>query len=346
MSDVIVAPAVRDLQVLAAELTAWLAPRLPEARDLRIENLAYPSGAGQSHETVLFDLSWSEGGRRLTKGCVVRIKPTWHTVYPDDLYDEQCKLMQVVHEHGRVRVAKILWLEEDPTILGAPFFVMEKVRGRVAVSIPDYAKVGWVVDATPAQRRKMAEEGVRQLAAIQSVPLASVQFLRDADGRSGLEQEWEKYQRFARWISAERRWLPLETAIERLQHSWPKHQPPGLVWGDARIGNMMFNDDFEVVAVMDWEQPSLGGALHDLAWWLTMAEMREWRPDGGPTLEGFLTRDEVIAQWREQTGISTDDLDWYLAFTRVKVACLGVRTAALKGWPTPEDAEMTRRLRL
>src|SRR5207247_7603985 len=137
MSDVIVAPAVRDLQVLASELAAWLAPRLPEGRDIRVENLAYPFGAGQSHETVLFDLSWSQGGRRMTQGCVVRIKPTSHTVYPDDLYDEQYKLMRVLHEHGRVRVAKILWVEQDPTILGAPFFVMEKVRGRVAVSVPD-----------------------------------------------------------------------------------------------------------------------------------------------------------------------------------------------------------------
>ncbi len=55
MSGVIVAPRVRDLRVLEGQLTVWLATRLAGVRDVRIQNLAYPLGAGQSHETILFD---------------------------------------------------------------------------------------------------------------------------------------------------------------------------------------------------------------------------------------------------------------------------------------------------
>src|SRR5262249_1232632 len=157
--------------------------------------------------------------------------------------------------------AKPLWFESDASILGAPFFVMERRRGRVAVSIPPYATTGWVADATPAQRAKMWEKAVRQLAASQSVPLTSVQFLQGPGGaREGVGQEWDKYVRFVQWISRGRRWPVLEAALERLRARWPANQPPGLVWGDARLGNMMFDESFEVVAVMDWEQPSLGGA--------------------------------------------------------------------------------------
>src|SRR5690606_25206979 len=112
------------------------------ATDLRITDLDYPKGAGQSHETILFDAHWSEGGQARSQGCVVRIKPARFTVFPDTLFEEQYHVMKVLHEGGYVRVARPLWLEEDPSLLGQPFSVMEKKQGRVPVSIPPYARTG------------------------------------------------------------------------------------------------------------------------------------------------------------------------------------------------------------
>jgi len=348
MSNVIVAPETRDLAELAGQLSLWLAAQMPGARDLRIENLAYPFGAGQSHETILFDAFWRQDGRDHAQGCVVRIKPTRHTVYPDDLFDQQYQLMRVLHEEGRVRVARPLFFEADPEVLGAPFFVMEKVKGRVAVSVPPYAQSGWVAEATPAQRARLWENGVRQLAAIQSTSLDKVQFLAGAPpARDGLAQEWDKYVRFVAWVQQDRPWPVLERALEQLKARWPANQPAGVVWGDARLGNMMFDDDFQVVAVMDWEQPSLGGALHDLAWWLYLSGiMHGALPGAKPTLEGMGTREETIALWREVTGISTADIEWYEDFTTLKICCLSIRTAGLKGHPLPDEAGMARRLKL
>ena len=197
MENAIVAPEVRELGVLARQLVPWLQAHLPDADDLRIENLSYPLGAGRSHETILFDVSWLAHGQRVEKGWVVRIKPIRHTVFPDDLFEKQYRVMRVVYEHGAVRVARPLWFEADASLLGAPFFVMERTRGRVAVTVPPYTTTGWVAEATPAQRARMWENGVRQLAAVQSVPLSSVQFLQGPEGaRDGLAQEWDKYVRF------------------------------------------------------------------------------------------------------------------------------------------------------
>ncbi len=55
MSDVIVAPETRDLSSLNNQLTEWMATHLTDATDVQLSNLAYPRGAGQSHETILFD---------------------------------------------------------------------------------------------------------------------------------------------------------------------------------------------------------------------------------------------------------------------------------------------------
>jgi aminoglycoside phosphotransferase (APT) family kinase protein len=333
MSDVIVAPETRDLDDLARSLVDWIAGKMPEAANIRIENLAYPRGAGQSHETILFDLSWMEGGAPRSQGYVVRIKPGAFTVFPDNLFDEQFNVMKVLHDGGYVTVARPMWLEQDPSVIGKPFFVMEKKEGRVPVSIPPYARTGWLSEATPAQRRVLWENAVRQLAAVQLVPLEKVQFLAGpAHARDGLAQEWDKYVRFVDWVKDDPRAGILAAGMERLKSLWPKNQPEGLVWGDARIGNMMFDQDFNVVAVMDWEQPSLGGALQDLAWFTTLCETMHGRSSQlGAYLEGMGAREETIALWEEITGKSSADLEWYEDFTQLKMSCTGVRLDMLRG---------------
>jgi aminoglycoside phosphotransferase (APT) family kinase protein len=343
----LVAPETRELSTTALTLAGWLRQQMPAAEQLQVENLSYPQGAGRSHETILFDVHWHEDGQPKTRSCVVRIKPVRYTVFPDDLFAQQYKVMCLMRDLGRVRVARPLWFEPDPSILGAAFFVMERVRGRVAVTFPPYVETGWVREATPAQRAKMWENGVRQLAAIQSTPLEAADFLRGpAHAPSGLAQEWDKYVRFVEWVSAERPWPVLLRALDRLKANWPTNQPPGVVWGDARLGNMMFNEDFEVVAVMDWEQPSLGGALNDLAWWLVISEtMHGARPDR-PHLAGMGSRADTIALWSEITRISPADIEWYEDFTNLKLSLTALRLGQLKTFPMPDEAALAKRLKV
>jgi aminoglycoside phosphotransferase (APT) family kinase protein len=348
VSDVIVAPETRDLDDLASQLAGWLSAKMPQARRVTVANLAYPRGAGQSHETILFDAHWSEGGQELTQGCVLRIKPQSFTVFPDNLFDEQYRVMQVMHDEGRVRVARPLWFEDDPSLLGKPFFVMEKKHGRVPVSIPPYAREGWLKDATPEQRRVLWRNAVDQLAAIQTMPVEKFDFLKGpSSAEQGLAQEWDKYVRFVAWLQ-ETEPLPfLDDALARLKSLWPKNQPEGVVWGDARIGNMMFDDNFDVVAVMDWEQPSLGGALQDLAWFCVIADtMHGPKSSYGAPLEGMGSREDTVELWQEICGKSAADLEWYEDFTQLKMTCTGIRLGHLRGTPMMDEASMVKRLKL
>lgn len=348
MSDIIVAPETRDLGVLSDQLTSWLAQQMPEASEIKVDNLDYPRGAGMSHETVLFDMHWREGGAARSQGCVVRIKPGDFTVFPNDLFDQQYALMKLLHEGNYVRVAKVMWLEQDTTILGKPFFVMEKMVGRVPVSMPPYASHGWVSEATPEQHRRIWEEGVRQLAAVQLVPLEKLDFLKGpAHAPSGLAQEWDKYVRFVEWVKDDPAAPVLRAALARLESLWPKNQPEGLVWGDARIGNMMYNENFEVIAVMDWEQPSLGGALQDLAWFLSLSEiMHGPGAQRGRHLPGMGSRAETIALWEEITGKSAADIEWYEDFTQLKMALTGVRIGQMRGEVVQDVGSLKARLKV
>jgi aminoglycoside phosphotransferase (APT) family kinase protein len=348
MSDVIVAPETRDLDDLARELTGWLGRQMPGARGITLDNFTYPRGAGQSHETILFDARWTEDGEARSQGCVVRIKPGNFTVFPDNLFDEQYRVMKVLSDGGYVTVAKPLWFEADPHVIGKPFFVMEKKAGRVPVSVPPYAKSGWLSEATPAQRRHLWEGAVRQLAAVQLVPISEVRFLEGpAHAREGFAQEWDKYTRFVEWLRHDPRSRILKAGLDRLGANFPANQPEGMVWGDARIGNIMFDDDFNVVAVMDWEQPSLGGALQDLSWFTTLSETMHGRnASHGGYLEGMGTREETIALWEEITGKSAADLEWYEDFTQLKMSCSGVRLDNLRGTDMVKEEYISKRLKV
>lgn len=329
----VVAPETRDLEVLSDALIDWLGSRIAAESDIAVKHLRYPLGAGMSHETILFDARWQERGRTVERGMVVRIKPTRYLVYRDDMFEEQYRLMQLMHRTGRVRVAEPLWFEPDPALLGAPFFVMEIVAGRVAVSYPPYSQEGWLVDAAPADRRRLWEDAVTQLALIQTVPVSDAAFLNlPGEFAESFDQELDRWRRYMDWIDPVGDLALLREGFVRLVAARPTNRVEGIVWGDARLGNLMIGDDWRVAAVMDWEQPSLGGALHDLGWWL-YSDHVQTEGRGLATLDGMGTRAETIDLWEAVSGKPAADIEWYETFAAFKMECLAVRLGTLRPLP-------------
>jgi len=327
----VVAPATRDLEQLSKDLAGWLIQRLPAASDLSISNLSYPLGAGMSHETILFDAHWCTSAGATSEGLVVRIKPTRQQVFLDDMFDQQFQIMKFMR--GVIPVATPLWLESDHRLLGAPFFIMKKMVGRVAVSFPPYSKQGWLFDAAPADRRRLWEDAVCKLAAIQTVPVGQAGFLNlPGDFVEDFDQEIDRWSRYLNWADTKGECSLLRQQYKQLLSKRPVNRSAGIVWGDARLGNMMFDADFRVAAVMDWEQPSVGGALHDLGWWLYSDRMQTLGK-GLPMLKGMGTREETIALWSETCGKSAADIEWYEAFAAFKMECLGMRMRSIGAIP-------------
>ena len=112
-----------------------------------------------------------------------------------------------------------------------------------------------------------------------------------------------------------------------LQQNSPAPPPPTLVWGDARLSNVIYRD-FEVVAVLDWEMATVGDPLLDLGWWIFCDDTLT-KGSGFTRLPGFESRAETAARWAKLTGRSTDALDYYLVFAGLRFTVIMLRMGKL-----------------
>lgn len=318
----------RDLDATRAGLESWLADRLDVA-EVTVGEFAFPAGAGVSNETLLFEARWDDRGVEASKELVLRIHPAPEfQIFMEPEFRAQFDVLEVLHRKDLVRVAEVFGYEDDPTLMGRPFFVMEQLHGEVPVSMPVYNSTGFLVDATPEQRRRMWLSSMDQFTRVANVPVDDVAFLpRPAWGANGFEQHLDYWDRSITWTFGE----DVPDIFVEIREWLAANQPdpdPGLAWGDARIGNVMYGADFEVAGVMDWEQVSLAGPMFDLGWWLLFDDYHSV-DHGLRRLDGLGTRQETIDYWEEHTGRSAAHLHWYEVYAGWKVAAISIRTMSL-----------------
>src|SRR3954454_15306925 len=116
-------PEQRDREKARTALTGWLHRKLGGVTDLELSELSGPPSTGFSNETLIFDATWAEGASKRSEGFVVRVHPTTHTVFPTDLFETQYRVVAALGEHSDVPVPVVRWFEDDPDVIGAPFFV-------------------------------------------------------------------------------------------------------------------------------------------------------------------------------------------------------------------------------
>ena len=102
-----------------------------------------------------------------------------------------------------------------------------------------------------------------------------------------------------------------------------------LVWGDSRVGNVLY-EDFKPVAVLDWEMATLGPREMDVAWMIFahMVFQELAGLAGMPGLPDFMREDDVKATYAEKTGVELGDLNWFYVYSGVIWCCVFMRTSA------------------
>ena len=323
-------------------LAAWLADRLREESGARVTGvrlgpLERPK-AGQSSEMVIFGARWREEGRERSAEFVLRRQPGPGGIFlhPDAV--REARVLRALASRSRAPVPAVRWVEPDADVLGGPFFVMDRVPGRVPAAKPSIHSHGWLVPLSPAERRRLWESAMDALVAVHSTPWReSHAFLLEEGVEPGLESHLRRTAQWYRWAADGRPFPTTDAALAYLmdRRAEVAAGEPVLVWGDARIGNMIFGPDLSVAAVLDWEVACVGPAAIDVAHWLVFDEFAT-AACGVDRLDGFPGRSETIARYEAASGRTLRDLDFFeilqaffLATTLIRQADAKIRTGTL-----------------
>lgn len=314
----------RDLDAVAAALAQWLATKVEADRPPEVTSITRPTAGGMSSTTLLFDATWTERGAAAGGAFVARLPPEDSSFPVFETYDlaTQFAVMAGVAEATDVPVPPLAWLEPDPSVLGAPFFVMRRVDGRVPEDNPPYVFLGWLFDATPEQRYAVTRNTIEVIAKIHAIENPAERFPTLAGTGSSLRRHVDAQKAWYDWALARDGYrIPiLERAFDWLEEHWPADPGPDVLsWGDARPGNIMFGD-FDPVAVLDWEMAAIGPRELDVAWTVLIHRFFQdiaTRFDQ-PGLPDFMRRSDVERLYEEFTGHRVRDLDWYLMYAALR----------------------------
>lgn len=311
----------RDAAQVRAALEAWLRGQAAYA-GARVLELTRPAGAGLSNETWLFDCEFE--GRR--EPLVLQVGPAGAGLFRDYDLGVMARVQQRLGEIGRVPVARIRAYEDDPAILGAPFYLMDRVPGRVPTDNPSYHGEGWFA-ALPA---------IDQIAAWQSALAAMValhaldpradgfEFLVDAPWGMALDAD-PAATRLAQWHDflhwgARRPLPPIEQTLAELARVRPPPTAPRVHWGDAKISNCVI-DDARVRALLDWELCGLSDPQEDLAFFLLL-DWAQWRSLGLTRLPHLPSPRASVDYYATLAGQPQAQVLWWFKFGLVRLAII------------------------
>jgi aminoglycoside phosphotransferase (APT) family kinase protein len=318
-------------------LERWLPSRLAPSghSNFEISEFSAPD-AGYSGKTVFFTASWNErDGETHREDLVLRTQASDHQLFVEPDAVRQAEVMRMLGRHNDVKTPEIVLTERDPNILGAPFYLMNRVNGRTPSDVPSWHKRGWAVDLTPPERELMCDNALRSLVAVHRISDPDdLTFLRgdldDADESTALQRY---VTHLHAWYEGCRPDLVVGTdalarAISELVDFAPKTNAEGVVWGDARVGNMSFADDHSVAALFDWETATTGPPDIDLGWWL-MFERYLCESLGFSRLPGVPDDAETVRRYEELGGQLTGDISYYTLLAAFVLALITNRLASL-----------------
>lgn len=330
-----------DLGDLQARLLGWLSGKMPGAKGLAICDVV-PAQAGFSNVSLVFSLTWREGARARSAPMFLRGASMQVPVYPDPKLARQFQIMERLHGLG-VPVPRVYWMEEDPRVLGWPFYIMSRVEGAVPSEMPPYHSAGLCWDATPEERARMWWSTVAAMAQVHALDWQELGLggLGVPPGGTGpLDRELDYWGAYLEWAREEPQPI-LEATLEWLRAHRYVPERVALCWGDARLPNAMFGPRGELMALLDWDMAVLGDPEWDLAFFLTFDSMLS-EGIGVPRLEGFPSREETIARYEELTGRPVEHFAYSEVFAafRTGAVVLRVQKNMLSlGFARPEDVD-------
>ncbi|GAA2886426.1 acyl-CoA dehydrogenase [Actinoplanes cyaneus] len=261
-----------------------------------------------------------------TNRWVLRRPPLGHVLPTAHDMVREHKVLDALSKAG-FPVPRPVRLCTDAEVIGAPFYLMEHVDGKIYRDAADLEKV---------------DIGALTMTLVDT--LADLHAL--VPGEIGLgdfgKAEGFNARQVRRWkqqldASRSRELSGIEELHARLATDIPAGGPGAVVHGDFRLDNVLIGENQQVKAVLDWEMSTLGDPLSDLALMLVYAGRPLLISDGKPfasiDLPGHPSLDEMSARYAQRSGRDVSDLHWYVGFAAFKLAVIleGVHYRYTKG---------------
>lgn len=296
-----------------AALRVWLDAQAPGTVDGTLS--ASLITGGKSNLTY----SVSDGSREY----VVRRPPLGHVLATAHDMGREYRVMAAL-DGSAVPVPKMIALCTDVDIIGAPFYVMEKVAGTPYNRASELEVLG--AERTHAIGERLIDT---------LVDLHAVDYQAVGLGDFGRPEGYLGRQ-IARWkkqlAASESRELPgMDKLIDRLEATLPLESGATIVHGDFRLDNLLVDDNDRVTAVLDWEMSTLGDPLSDVAVLLAYQQLAEAAPaqsaaasmvTDAPKAAGYPSREEMLARYAEKSGRDDSHIAFHLGLAFFKLAVI------------------------
>lgn len=294
--------------------------RLAEVRQMR---------GGQSNPTFLLVTDRGE--------FVMRKQPPGELLRSAHAVDREFRVLDALAKTD-VPVPRPLLFCDDRAVVGTPFYLMERLRGRIfwAAALPEL----------PREERRGIYEAMNE--ALARLHLADWKRLGLSDfGRPGnyFSRQIERWSK--QWQSSKTRENPsIDRLAEWLPRNVPESEETTICHGDFRLDNMIFHpSEARVIGILDWELATLGHPLADLAYNCIAFNTAPAVYKGllGVDLEalGIPGQEEYLRRYCERTGRKDGITPFHLAFSLFRIAVIleGVLARARAGNAASADAE-------
>ena len=308
------AGSVRDENAFdPAKILPFLKSQIPDLVDGPTELKQFPGGA--SNLTYQLNV----GGREL----ILRRPPAG--TKPKSGHDMHREFRVLKALHGHFPCPQALAYCTDESLLGAPFYVMEKLSG--VILRRDLPKGS---NYPPEQARRLCLNLLDTLIQLHTLDYNALGLADLGHPEGYVERQVSGWcDRFQKVLTDD---VPkCESIIAWLKQHKPADAPrPGLIHNDYRFDNAVLDprDQLTIIGVLDWEMCTIGDPLMDLggtlAYWIESgdnAQMQTVRMQPS-NLPGMLTRDEIVNYYGEKTGRSIANYDFYYVFGLFRLAVI------------------------
>lgn len=313
----------RDPEVVSAGLAAWLHEQDAASGP---ELIGYERPAvGFSSETFLVDIRRSDADGRRDERLVLKLPPPGPGIFPTYDFRLQARAQETVAAAGIPAPVPVL-VEEDTRWVGAPFLVMPAIDGHIVDELP--IRDHWLTKVEPRLNATVHGNYLDVIADINRIDWRAGAIADVLPGRDN-SAELAYWREYLAWYADGTKLVPaLNEALDWCEAHRPASEPePSLLWGDVRLGNVIFDEERAPVAVLDWEMATIGAAEHDLAWTLTLESIQAELFKR--TIPGFFDHDAAVARYETRLGRPVQDLAWYETFAMARSTAIMTRVAHL-----------------